>query len=303
MRGRHYVNLVNQVSFAFPRPGKVTKALIALLALGGIVGGILFHWIDGGDAFLEKLMVTPGLVLVRPWSLLTATFVPSPTGGIGFVFSALFAYFLATDLESRWGSARLARFLVIASAASFGFSLLMNLILPGGFGGVDTTPPEGTVAAYHFASVRGLAWLHPNQMYGSTALLAAISAAWARENATTQIRLFLLLPITGRIFYWITLGFCVIGLIYPNAIPEGPASPFGGFFAGTLLAGSPSPLRAVYLRIKLMFLRGRGRTVKIELDDPPKPRKRTGPPLRVVLGGQGEDLTKRTPPKDKRYLN
>ncbi len=300
---RHYLERVNQVTFALPRPGSVTKALIALLAFGGIAGGILWHWIDGGDSILARLIVTPGSVLVRPWTLWTATFVPSPTGGIGFVFSALFAYFLATDLEARWGSARLLRFLLIASAASFGFSLLMDLVLPGGT--LDAAPENAGLVAYHVRSsgIRGLHWLHPEMMFGSSALLAAISAAWARENATAQIRLFLILPITGRVFFWITFGFCVIGLIYPNAIPEGPASPFGGFFAGLLLAGTPSPLRAVYLRLRLMVLRGRGSTVKFDLEGPPKSRKpRTGPPLRVVLGGQSEDADKR-PPKDKRFLN
>lgn len=306
MAPRHYLRRVDQVTFALPRPGSVTKALIGLLAFGGIAGGILWHWIDGGDSILARLIVTPGSVLVRPWTLWTATFVPAPTGGIGFIFSALFAYFLATDLEKRWGSARLVRFLLIASAASFGFSLLMDVVLPGG---VAAAPDAGGLVAYHAtynaqsSGIVGLHWLHPDMMFGSSALLAAISAAWARENATAQIRLFLILPITGRIFFWITFGFCVIGLIYPNAIPEGPASPFGGFFAGLLLSGSPSPLRAVYLRLKLMVLRGRGSTVKVDLNDPPKARKpRSGPPLRVVTGGQSEDVSKR-PPKDKRYLN
>jgi hypothetical protein len=47
--------------------------------------------------------------------------------------------------------------------------------------------------------------------------------------------------------------------------------------------------------------------VHIDLDPSARPKtsmkKRGGPPLRVVVGGLDEDLEKRKPPKDKRYLN
>jgi hypothetical protein len=102
---------------------------------------------------------------------------------------------------------------------------------------------------------------------------------------------------------WITLGFCVLGVFFPGSVPECVVAPFGGFIAGLLLAGSPSPVRALYLRAKLALLRSRGERVRLDIDRP-KPKKRAAgsPPLRVVTGGL-DDLEKRQPPKDKRYLN
>lgn len=301
---------MDSVQFALPRPGKVTKALLALLAMGGIGGGILWHWVASGPAMLDWLIVSPGDVLLRPWTLLTAAFVPARTGSYGFLFTMLFAYFLASDLERRWGGFRFARFVALTTAASFLFGLLIDKVLPGGAGELPP-PPEGALVSYSYAQaiapVHGLMWLHPAEMYGSFGMMTALAAAWARENPNLTVRLFFFLPITGRAFLWITLGFCVIGLIYPSTISEGAASPFGGFFAAVLLSGSPSPLRALYLRVKLFVLRRRSGHVRIDAEGKTvarsKPRSASAPPLRVVYGGLDEDLKKRPPPKDKRYLN
>ncbi len=75
---------------------------------------------------------------------------------------------------------------------------------------------------------------------------------------------------------------------------------------GLLFAGSPSLARAAWLRLKLAVLRRRAASLSVEdvLEAKPKRRPRPGaPPLRVVSGGLEEVLKKRTPPKDKRYLN
>jgi hypothetical protein len=144
-------------------------------------------------------------------------------------------------------------------------------------------------------------------MFGPSAALAALAVAWGRENAAAQIRLYFFLPISGRALVWITLGFCALGVFFPASVTESVASPFGGFIVGVLFAGSPSAMRALYLRARLFFLRRRGATVHIDLDPSARPKtaakKRGGPPLRVVSGGLDDDLEKRKPPKDKRYLN
>jgi hypothetical protein len=81
-------------------------------------------------------------------------------------------------------------------------------------------------------------------------------------------------------------------------------APFGGFLVGLGLAGSPSILRRTYLQMKLAILKrqaGPGaRTGRISAR---KPRPAGGPELRVLPGGLEEELRKREPPKDKRYLN
>ena len=66
----------------------------------------------------------------------------------------------------------------------------------------------------------------------------------------------------------------------------------------------------MYLRVKLAIMRGRRDRAEAsgthESGARPSPegkRKRGGPPLRVVYGGLEDELKKRKPPKDKRYLN
>lgn len=267
---------------SFPKPGRALKAILALLAIVGIAVSLLFNY--GPKGILEYLVVVPGHILQRPWTLLTGPLVTNPTSWGHLIFSLVGLYFLGPMLEQDWGAARFVRFVVLSVLAGTGLALLLAAIAP--------------------ASVRAF---HPELMMGPGAVLAALGVAWGREHANAQIRLFFFLPLSGRTFVWLTLGFCVLGLVYPSGIPEGVAAPFGGFVTGLLLAGTPSALRSLYLRTKLGLLRRKHPPVRLDLEGRPSSPKRPrpgAPPLRVVQGGLDEDLLKRrTPPKDKRYLN
>ena len=63
-------------------------------------------------------------------------------------------------------------------------------------------------------------------------------------------------------------------------------------------------MRTLYLQAKLRFIRRQTGSIGMPLvrTAPRKPRPGS-PPLRIVQGGLDEDLSKRQPPKDKRYLN
>jgi hypothetical protein len=67
----------------------------------------------------------------------------------------------------------------------------------------------------------------------------------------------------------------------------------------------PSLFRSVWLRVRLALLRRQSRGTSPHDVLPLKPRRRpsSSTPLRVVSGGLEDVLRKRTPPKDKRYLN
>ncbi len=270
---------------ALPRLGRGVKALLILYAVVGLGGAILYNYFPGGgDVFWKLLACVPGVVLSHPWSLLTAGLLTDPLHWSHLIFTLIGFYFLGPDIERRWGTWRFLRFIAVAIVAGFALSLMLGAI----------APPDTKV-------------FHPALMFGPTAAMAALAVAWGRENAAAQIRLYFFLPISGRALVWITLGFCGLGLFFPASVTEGVASPFGGFIVGLLFSGSPSPIRALYLRTKLSFLRRGGPGVHIELDPSVRPKtaakKRGGPPLRVVVGGLDDDLEKRKPPKDKRYLN
>jgi membrane associated rhomboid family serine protease len=274
--------MAETTQLALPRPGRGLKALLILYAAAWLVVAVAVNYAHG-ERLLDLLVLTPSTVAARPWTILTAGLLTDPQGFGHLIFTLIGFYFLSPDLERRWGTGRFLRFIALSIALGFGLSLLLARI----------TPPS-------------LGVFHPPAMFGPSAGLAALAVAWGLENRSSQIRFYFLIPISGMALVWITLGFCALGLVTWRSVTEGAASPFGGFAAGWLLAGSPSPLRRLYLRAKLFLLRRRGPAVHIDLGDRPKAvrKPRPGsPPLRIVQGGMEDELHKRNPPKDKRYLN
>jgi len=267
-----------QPQVVFPRIGRGTKIVLALLLVFGVLGGILANYTPVGDTFFKWLIFQPAMIFKRPWTLLTAALISNPDSYMQLVFTMIAWFFFAPAVEERWGTARFLRFSAIA--------IVVGNVL---------------VALFNVAAPEGVHPFHPGAVYGSWAALAALGVAWGRENANAQMRLFFILPMNGRAFVWVTLGFCILGVFFPASVTEGIVAPFGGFITGLLLSGSPSPARALYLRAKLAFLRRKGERVALDIDKPKK-RRSGGPPLRVVVGGL-DDLEKRQTPKDKRYLN
>jgi len=277
------MNGPGQLSFAFPKPGRGLKAVLLALFVVGVAESLAFESLKGFFGWL--VCDTDAVMHGQVWRLLTAGLLTDPQRIAPLLFTLVGLYFFSADLEARWGTPRFLRFLASSTVLGFAAAVVVDRVAPASVGAV-----------------------HSGVMYGAMAAITASSIAWARANATAQVRLFFVLPITGRTFFWITIGYCVVNLIWPG-LPEGVVAPFGGVAAGMLLAGDPSPLRRAYLKTKLAYLRrNAGYTPtahEIAFGKPPKkkPRRTDGPALRVLPGGLDEDLAKREPPKDKRYLN
>ncbi len=273
------------ISLGLPKPGRALKAvLIAILALGlynAFVGAWLSPAYDVFDALACDLdKVRHGQV----WRLVTSALLTSPDNYSHLVFMLMGLYFLAPDLERRWGPGRFVRFLVYATIA--GNAMVMA---------VDSLAPATAQLRFH-----------PSVIYGASATIAAVAVAWSRDNADATVQMFFVVPMRGRWLFWITVGFCVLDLIYPTALPEGVVAPLGGVAAGVVFGGSPSPARSLYLRLKLAVLRRQSHSMSAADVLSPKGSRRNrpgAPPLRVVPGGLEDALRKRNPPKDKRYLN
>jgi membrane associated rhomboid family serine protease len=225
------------------------------------------------------------LLFAEPWrvySLLTSGLVTANLRQI--IYTLIGLYFLSPDLERRWGAARFVRFLVAAVVAG-------NLLV---------------FAADQLPTDHGI--FHPRLTFGAGAAVAATAIAWSRENAQSQVRLFFFLPVSGKLLFWVTIGFCVLGVVYYEEVPEGALGPFGGVAVGLLMTGSPSLARTLWLKLRLANLRRKGAAVSVGdiLEPPSRPRptkRKGGPALRVVPGGLEDELKNRKPPKDKRYLN
>lgn len=278
---------------SFPRPGRALKAILATVTAISIAGAILCNWVPGGSrglAIFAWFMCSPEHVFTHPWTLLTSGLLTAPNQLSHLIYTLIGLFFLTPELERRWGGWGLVRFFILAV-------VLGNVTALA----VDRVPVQAAI-------------FHPGAMFGGEAAIAAAAIAWSRHNADKQVRLFFVLPVSGRHLFWVTIGFCVFGLVYHQSVPEGAFAPFGGVLAGILLSGSPSPARAAWLRIKLAYLRSRGATVSIDLEGGAsrrptsasglaKKRSAAAPSLRVLSGGLEDELKSRKPPKDKRHLN
>jgi membrane associated rhomboid family serine protease len=272
------------MSFAFPRPGRALWAILIATTALGVFAAFFATWVPGGKQVFMVLACELGRALTQPWRLLSSGLLTSPDHWSHLLFSLAGVYFLGAPLERRWGPWRFARFFFLAI-------LLGNLV---------------TIAADLSVPPDAQPRFHPDLVFGPTAAIAGIAVAWSREFRDSTVNLFFVVPMRGKTLLWVTIGFCVLDLVYPAGLPEGVFAPFGGIIAGLLFGGSPSLARTAWLRLRLAVLRRRAGDVRVDdvLSPKPKRRPRPGaPPLRVVPGGIDEVLKKRTPPKDKRYLN
>jgi membrane associated rhomboid family serine protease len=271
-----------------PKPGKALRVVLGLLATLGVLAALVVNWVPGGEAggkiFLSLVVTTEHVLHGQVWRLVTAPLLTNPSSLSHLLFSLVGLYFLSTDLEARWGSARFLRFLVLATLGGTAVAIGFDRLLP---------------------HEPGFGVFHPRFMFGPGTAIAATAVAWARENAHREVRLFFFLPVSGRALLWITIGFCALALLYTEQVPEGAVAPFGGVLVGLLFGGTPSPMRALWLRLRLWGLRRSGAPhIEIDLGERKAERlRRPGPPLRVLHGGLEVELEKRKPPRDKRYLN
>jgi membrane associated rhomboid family serine protease len=291
---------VESVSAAFPRPGRALKAVLLAVGFFAIAGAIVWNWAPGGpqgQAIMGWLDFQPSPtrdLLWKPWTFVTSGIMTYPEGISHALFALLGLYFLGTDLEKRWGGARFLRFLAVSVILGNVAVLL-----------VDRLP----IARDILTDPKAHFTFHPPFAMGPAAAITACAMAWSKENATKQIRLFFFLPVTGRTLYWVTIAAAILSPLFVSGSPEGVAAPFGGIAAGLLFSGTPSPIRSVWLRLKLALMRRQGHALTVESltggDRPRAPKRgaKGGPSLRVVQGGLDDDLKNRKPPKDKRYLN
>jgi membrane associated rhomboid family serine protease len=271
------------MSFAFPKPGPALWAVLIATGLLGIFAAFLATWVPGGEQIFLALAFQPAHVFPQLWRLLSSGLLTSPMHASHLLFSLAGIYFLGAPLERRWGPWRFVRFYALAI-------LLGNLT---------------TLALGALAPPDAQARFRPDLVFGPTAAITAIAVAWSREFRESTVSLFLLLPVKAKTLFWVTVGLCVLDLIYPAGLPEGVVAPFGGIVAGLVWGGSPSLARKAWLNVRLAVLRRRSSGVRASDLLSLKPKRRPGaggPPLRVVTGGV-DDTLKKPPPKDKRYLN
>ncbi|MGH7330835.1 MAG: rhomboid family intramembrane serine protease, partial [Polyangiaceae bacterium] len=211
-----------QVSFALPRIGPALRGVLIAIGVVGIVEAILIAYVPHGVEYFKALACIKEKVLQgQVWRLLTAGLLTSPESMGHLIFTLIGLYFLSPDLEKTWGPWRFLRFLAISVVLGFVFTI-----------GLDVISGTG-----------GPAFFHPPLTFGGGAAITAVAIAWSEMHRDQQVQLFFFLPMSGRILFWVTIGFSVLGLVYPSSVPEGAFAPFAGIITGMLLGGTPSVLR------------------------------------------------------------
>jgi membrane associated rhomboid family serine protease len=276
-------------SLRLPRPGRGLKLVLGLILVFAILGSAfpkqIFEWMPfSPEDFREDIAAhkVPHL-----WTFLTSGIATAPDITHP-IFALLGLYFMTPELEKRWGSTRLMRFLAI-SVFMGNLAVLAGSYLP--------------FEQFH------------RPVMGPLAAISSTAIAWAKENQHGRAKFMFLIPMTGRTFMWLAIALAFLVLLSPGTA-DGVMAPLGGVVAGLLFAGTPSPARAAWLRFRLGRMRRaqagepyRGVTVSDLLDEetprsrPSVKRPAKGPSLRIVQGGLEDDLKNRKPPKDKRYLN
>lgn len=246
---------------ALPRPGKGLKAVMILLFAVWLTFAIALNW--GGapeELFLMLCGSTEGVLSGEIWRLFTAPLLHAPNSPFSILFALLGLYFLAPALESSWGTARFLRFLGFSALIAYSFQVLGDWALP------DSVASK----------------LVPPYWFGSIPVIDAIAVAFALAFAGRTVNLMFVLPVssTGLIVFVFAMN--VLYVIAAQMGPSGALAPFGGMLAGWLLAGgNPSPLRKLYLKLRLAQLDAEARRARGE-----RRRRVAQSRLRVVEGGK-----------------
>ncbi len=244
----------------FEKPGPVLRAvLIGLFAIWlffalslnwGGASGETFFWFTGNTAAIAHGQL---------WRLLTAALVHMPSGDIGHILGALFGlYFLGASLEKNFGSARFARFLLgtalLSYASQFAFTWLAG--------------PSPRLVPEHY--------------FGAMPVVSAVAIAWACSFRGRTILLMMVVPVTTTVLILFVVGLNLLYLIAGAVPAAGHIAMFAGMGFGYLLGGgSPSPLRRLYLRLRLARLEAEARTEGLA-----RRKKARESGLRVITGGK-----------------
>jgi len=251
-------------SMGLPKPGPALRGVLLAICSVWLAFALGINWAGAPVSLFAALCGnTEAILHGQVWRLFTAPFMHEVSHNIGHVLTPLLGlYFLGPSLESHWGSARFLRFLGGSAVLSYVFQMLVELALPASLA----------------------ARLVPEFWFGAMPVVSAVSVAWALSFRGRTINLMFVIPITSTGLIVFVLVLNVMYLIANAGGPEGQISPFGGMLAGYLLGGgSPSPLRRVWLKLRLAQLDAEARR---EADARKKRVARSG--LEVIDGGKSE---------------
>jgi membrane associated rhomboid family serine protease len=243
-----------QLSFGLPKPGKALVGAMVFLGAVWLMFAVGLNWASTDGSIFEWVVGSDDVFRGQVWRLFTNFLVHQPTGpgSVGHILTTVAGlYFLGASLESKMGARGFLLFLYGSGFLASLLQLVIGLIIPQ---------------------------LHHSPYYGGLALVDAVAVAWALTFKNQQVRLFFVLPVSGRglILFVLALNILfIVGLDARNH--EGFVTPFGGMLAGWLFSVE-SPLRRFYLQWRFKRLQAQSKALR-------GVRTENIPNLRVIRGG------------------
>lgn len=253
-----------QISFGLPKPKKVLITAMVTVTAVWILFATGINWAGSGVDVFGLLTGSDDILRGQVWRLVTSFIVhqPSGPGSVGHLLTTLMGlYFLGSSLEESWGGKRLAWFMLLSGT----FASLMQVLV----GALITN-------------------LHQATFYGALGVVDAIAIAWALSFKDRQVRLFFVLPVSGKGLIIFVVALNVLYILANEVRREGLVTPFGGMLAGWMLADG-SPLRRFYLQWKFRRLQSQSeslRGVRAALVTEKREKRANAPGLRVIKGGK-----------------
>lgn len=218
-----------------PRPGRALKGVLVALFSIWLLFALALNWGDVSPGVFELFCGNAAKILDgEVWRLLTAPLLHVPQGSIGHILGAMLGlYFLGTALEELWGTGRFLRFLAASVLFAYAVQVALLAALPA------------TLSAK----------LAPEYWYGAMPAVEATAIAWALSFRGRTVRLMFVVPISSGGLVVVVVVLSLMSLIVGATPPSGHIAIFAGMGAGWLFgAGTPSPVRRLYLKFRLRQL-------------------------------------------------
>lgn len=163
----------------------VTVGLVVAL-----IAGFLAVWMDTSGKLFSSFLLATDLAWSEPWRFLTYPYVAGAGSFIGLLFLCWWLWGIGGSVERELGA---RRYLGVWMA----FSVLCGLGLAMG------------------AALMG----QSGQLVSGWTPVAALTVIWGTRNATAEVRLMMIIPVTGRWMAWIAAGLVFFGTQPPQLAP------------------------------------------------------------------------------------
>lgn len=204
--------------FTFGGRVPFSLGVILVVTAVGWLGGLILQN-NGIFPLVSYGGLVPGLVLHgQVWRLLTWVFVGTGADPIGLLFGFLMLYWFGRDLAMMWGSRRFGLIYAGMTVATGGVLTVAGIFLPR---------------------------VHDQFFTGVWPMVDGLTVAWGLLHAGAQINIWFVLPVSGQLLVWITIGGTVLyALITGNAEAFLPHFVAEFLFLGFVRLGSPARLMA-----------------------------------------------------------